>query len=414
MEQKATAQEGERSSGWASKLLTRIGRQTTSGLYIPEIDGLRSLAILMVIFFHTQIFIDSLIPSSGHFTQWEEWFRGWATSQRWGVQVFFVISGFVIALPFASHFLLGERKVSIKQFYLRRLTRLEPTYIINLLMNSVVRTFTDNLPLLVVIERFIAGVFYAHSQIYGENQILNEAAWSLEIEFQFYFLAPILLATLAIKQPWIRRAALVLPVILIIWLRPDVWRVDKLLLGKCEYFISGIILCDIYLTHWKGKLPRLLRLDALAFLGWAAFSVLIYIPDVHDNWLATLRPIPLFIAFYGTLGGRILSSVFRNAWIAAFGGMCYTVYLFHSTIISVAMRATKRFTDFDSYFATYFTQLLIVIVPVVIGSTVLFLFLEKPFMNKNWPQQFWNWLQTRFRPAEPESRPVQAESPTGN
>jgi peptidoglycan/LPS O-acetylase OafA/YrhL len=414
MEQRALRAGGEGRSGWASKLLSRVGRQTTSGLYIPEIDGLRSLAILMVIFFHTQVFIDAQFPARSQFTPLEQWFRDWATSQAWGVQVFFVISGFVIALPFAAHFLLGQRKVSIKQFYLRRLTRLEPTYIINLLMNAVVRVFTDHLPVLMVIERFIAGVFYAHGQIYEKSQILNQAAWSLEIEFQFYFLAPILLAALAIKQPWLRRAALVLPVILIIWLRPDVWRVDKSLLGKCEYFISGIILCDIYLTRWKGKLPRLLRLDALAFLGWAAFSVLIYIPGVHDNLIATLRPIALFIAFYGTLGGKILSSIFRNAWVAAFGGMCYTVYLFHSTIISVMMRATKRFTDFDSYFATYFAQFVMVIVPIVIGSTVLFLFLEKPFMNKNWPQQFWSWLQARFRPAEPESRPVQAESPTGN
>jgi peptidoglycan/LPS O-acetylase OafA/YrhL len=97
-------------------------RITTSGIYIPEIDGLRFIAISLILMCHV----------GNHVAQLN--FRGRDLSTRIfdlgnrGVELFFVISGFVLAMPFVSQYLCAGPRVSLKQYFLRRVTRLEPPY----------------------------------------------------------------------------------------------------------------------------------------------------------------------------------------------------------------------------------------------------------------------------------------------
>ena len=49
-----------------------------------------------------------------------------------GVELFFAISGFILGIPFASHFLRQDARVDLTGYFLRRLTRLEPPYFISL------------------------------------------------------------------------------------------------------------------------------------------------------------------------------------------------------------------------------------------------------------------------------------------
>ncbi len=53
-----------------------------------------------------------------------------------GVKVFFAISGFVLALPFLKYYLgISDKKVQLKSYFIRRLTRLEPPFIITLVFS---------------------------------------------------------------------------------------------------------------------------------------------------------------------------------------------------------------------------------------------------------------------------------------
>ena len=65
-----------------------------------------------------------------------------------GVELFFAISGFILGIPFASHYLRGVPRVNLRRYFIRRLTRLEPPYIINLMVLAgilviVTRTITS-------------------------------------------------------------------------------------------------------------------------------------------------------------------------------------------------------------------------------------------------------------------------------
>ena len=60
----------------------------------------------------------------------------WVEHLRRGVELFFIISGFILGLPFAKQYLAGGKQVRLGAYFLRRLTRLEPPYILILCIRA--------------------------------------------------------------------------------------------------------------------------------------------------------------------------------------------------------------------------------------------------------------------------------------
>ena len=92
--------------------------------YRKDIDGLRALAVLGVIFYHSEILIDKIFIFSGGFL---------------GVDIFFVISGYLI-----TSIILKENKIkkfSFINFYIRRIRRLLPVLLIVLLASLIFSYF---------------------------------------------------------------------------------------------------------------------------------------------------------------------------------------------------------------------------------------------------------------------------------
>ena len=167
-----------------------------SPLYRPDIDGLRAIAVLLVVGFHA---FPNAVP--GGFV---------------GVDVFFVISGFLITSLIAQE--LGEGRFSLLRFYGRRARRIFPALFVVLLaclaagwiwlLPAEYRTlganaawsagFVANFALL-----FQAGYFDAASET---KPLLH--LWSLGIEEQFYVFWPLLLMLTA-RRKWMWQAALV-------------------------------------------------------------------------------------------------------------------------------------------------------------------------------------------------------------
>src|SRR5258708_25991447 len=99
-----------------SDLPRRLGRLTSSGAYVPQIDGLRFLAILPVLFFHAGLRAARITPDP---TVNEALMSAWLPMGGVGVSLFFFISGYIIAYPF-----LSNRPPRFADFYKRRLLRL--------------------------------------------------------------------------------------------------------------------------------------------------------------------------------------------------------------------------------------------------------------------------------------------------
>jgi peptidoglycan/LPS O-acetylase OafA/YrhL len=105
-------------------LLNRLRRVTRDGRWIPEVDGLRFIAIFSVILFHM---LNEMIGRIGPVEPGYRWLEQPLSNGFRGVTLFFVISGMILALPFARQY-LESRPVSLRKYYLRRVTRLEPPY----------------------------------------------------------------------------------------------------------------------------------------------------------------------------------------------------------------------------------------------------------------------------------------------
>lgn len=150
---------------------------TNENNYLYFLDGLRAIAIIAVLMFHSD--------------------NNWLSGGFLGVEIFFVISGFII-----TKLLLNEwqktGRIDFKKFWLRRLRRLVPAAFTVMLVTwlCVLFWFPDE------ISQIIEDVFYGITFTNNWNYIINERSyfeligrprlfehlWSLGVEFQFYLL----------------------------------------------------------------------------------------------------------------------------------------------------------------------------------------------------------------------------------
>jgi peptidoglycan/LPS O-acetylase OafA/YrhL len=366
---------------------TALSRVTSSGRFIPAVDGLRCIAILSVVFYHLN---DYLLAKSDAFSAQDarqSWLHLVLSCGGCGVQLFFVISGFVLGLPFAEQHLRAGRKVRLRDYFARRLLRIEPPYLINLAIAFVLLMLVKGATFQSLGEHLVASLFYAHNLVFGEASKINVVAWSLEIEVQFYILAPLLAAIFAMRSPRIRRAVLVGCILGIIgWKLAFIdWgrRIAPLtVFSYLDFFLTGFLLVDIYVADWNQRPAQHYAWDLVAVVAWCS------VVAVHGHPLA-LRFLPLvvFVAFVSAFRGSLSSRLICQPWLVTIGGMCYTIYLYHFFLISALGRFTVTLTAGSSYYGNLLLQALLLVPFVLAASGVLFLAFEKPFMIRDWPMR---------------------------
>lgn len=369
-------------STWAN----RLQRTTSSGRFIPEVDGLRFVAILSVLLFHIggQVAAKSQQPIT--FSAFSETLFSLISSGHIGVQLFFAISGFILALPFAAYHLKDGKAVSLRAYYLRRLTRLEPPYIITLTLFFALIVLVLKVSFSELFPHFLASVFYLHNLIYADGSAINFVAWSLEVEVQFYLLAPFLALIFRVRPAILRRALVIGLMLCFVELQsflPNVARLQLSVLGQAQFFLAGFLLADFYLTTWSQKKSNPLFWDILFFAGWPSFIYILRYPEL-SHWLIPFAILALYAAtLQGNWGRRLLSI----PAITAIGGMCYSIYLIHFQIIALIWRVSIK-ARAGSDFMPNFALQLILMLPIIIAISLLFyLIVEKPCMNRDWPSR---------------------------
>ncbi len=301
--------------------------------------------------------------------------------------IFFAISAFIVAQPFAQRWLREGRAVELGRFYVRRLTRLEPPYIFNMLVIWLLGAWGGWWTFGGVMKSLGASLFYQHNQVFGEFSFINSVAWSLEVEFQFYLLAPLLTTVFAVRRQWLRWLIIGGACGLVICLRDlEVRRVQLSLLGQFEAFAVGLIAVDIYQTKWIQGLPRKVWLDGVGLAGWLGFFALSRIGEPVLR--SALQAACLLGAILGSLGGVWVSRLLCNPWVFTFGGMCYSFYLWHQfLLIGIVPWVQGLLGPATGYLGRYLIVALLVLPPVFAGCTALFVWIEKPFMRRNWTQR---------------------------
>jgi len=342
--------------------------------YRPEIDGLRALAVISVIFFHAEFLI------------WgNDWFKGGYI----GVDIFFVLSGYLITRILLQE-LSEERKLSIWKFYERRARRILPmlfTVIMAccplawfiLLPTDLVDYAESTLASLSFLSNFY---FYFSTIEYGADSSLLKPllhTWSLSIEEQFYIVFPILLY---FAYSYARRLLLIVFVFLFVssllfsqFTHSHNPELNFFLpLSRVWELLTGSILAYLELTRGNFRHNWINQIAPTIGLLMIVLSVLIFSQQTHHPGLITLVPIvgvSLIIAFSSPqdLTGRILSFPLMRG----IGLISYSLYLWHFPIFAFARYTNSIPTNVDKF------EWLVV---TVILSMISYYMVEKTTRNR--------------------------------
>ncbi|MEY4766885.1 MAG: hypothetical protein RI907_3558 [Pseudomonadota bacterium] len=330
-----------------------------------EIDGLRAVAVLPVIFFHAGFSV-----LHGGFI---------------GVDVFFVISGYLITALIEEDRQQG--RFSIADFYERRARRILPALFVVLLcclpaawvwmISSDFIAFSQSLAAVPLFSSnmlfgMTAGYFDTASEL---KPLLH--TWSLAVEEQYYLFFPLILLLLARLGPLTVRLGLVVLAALSLWCAhwaqinyPD--GAFYLLPSRAWELLIGAILAlhQPRLAAAPRWLAQSMSLIGLAMLGFAAWA---YDDTTPFPSLYTLLPTlgaALMIGFgqAHTWVGRMLSA----RWLVTIGLISYSAYLWHQPLLAFARLSNPRDPS-----------------PTVMGGMAL-LSLALAYVT-------WRWVETPFR-----------------
>jgi peptidoglycan/LPS O-acetylase OafA/YrhL len=375
-------------------VLNRLRRITRDGRWIPEIDGLRFVAIGSVFLYHL---LGELVNRSGRYIpvdpQYWWLFRIIGNGDR-GVRLFFVISGMILALPFARQMLAGARAVSIRKFYLRRLTRLEPPYIFSLVIAVLMEAVYAHGHIPGFLPHFFASLFYVHNQVYRGMSSINPIAWSLEVEIQFYLIAPLVMKFFLIPGAFLRRCSIIL-LILAIGLTQLPFHSDPRVYGSIlfyfQYFLAGLLVADVFVVDLD-RMPSswlwdLAGLSAVALMSW---------PDHDALWAHIVLPLVIAVLMIAVMRSHLIRRIFATPWVAVIGGMCYSIYLFHLLLIAVVFKVTRMaILPHADFLVNYLIQLVVMGIPVLALCTLVFVLVERPCMDPDWPSKLWHLVTGR-------------------
>jgi surface polysaccharide O-acyltransferase-like enzyme len=151
---------------------------------IRSLDGLRAVAALLVILYHAFVFsVSNIKLSLGPVNLYPAWNYG-----RTGVQLFFVLSGFLLFLPYARAILLGWQLPAARKFYQRRILRIVPAYWVCLAILVLISlpTYLSKVGL----KNIATHMFFIHNVFPSFDSSIQGPFWTMAVEAQFYLLLP--------------------------------------------------------------------------------------------------------------------------------------------------------------------------------------------------------------------------------
>ena len=362
-------------------------RVTSSGNYIPEIDGLRFVAITFVVIMHIlrRIYAECPPVNTTKITILDNGIlSSFYKHGGIGVELFFVISGLILGMPFAFRYHKNPKaSYPLRNYFIRRLTRLEPPYIIALVVFTLILLISHSQPLSVVGPRFLASLTYTSWLFFPQDKLplINGVFWSLEVEVLFYISAPFLAKIFKLPR-FTSRTILIISIFCFI-------TIDLLfnlrffpLLQYIQYFLIGFLLCDFFVTYKGVNLKSKWVALISYFMTVGILSVLLAF-DFTEGYLMYIFPF-LACCLYGmALFVHSIRQLFSFKFVPIIGGMCYSIYLIHTYIIAVSSKLSFQIFKGDTLLGIIINICILIGLTLIISS-VYFLVIEKPCMRHDW------------------------------
>jgi peptidoglycan/LPS O-acetylase OafA/YrhL len=339
--------------GWSKSIRQEVDNYTqsvTTSLEVSKsrnqifaLDGLRAIACLAVLSYHFNLLAHNsqLLPAMSGISSLLAIVLYFGES---GVTLFFLLSGFLLFLPFAKAMLFDNPWPSIRRFYLRRIFRILPGYYAALLL--IILFFH---PAFLHPENWqTVWLFLTFSVDPTPAQLINGPFWTLAIEFQFYLLLPLIawMCSLVVRHGSLRARTVRLAICLLALMA---WGMATKYWGM---YIVNSTATDAFIPHAftlglkafiYGQTGKYFEVFAVGMLICMLYTITQNAPSA-ESWKNRLRrlSLPLFIA-------GLITLFFLSFW--------------HYYYINLDIHAYKNtghvFTIFDPYlrqFLNYWTQ----------------------------------------------------------
>ncbi|WP_460946631.1 acyltransferase family protein [Spirosoma daeguense] len=358
-------------------------------MHIAKVDLLRGVAIITVFFFHCylELFTSYVIPKfedgfividslSYLFVSFSPISLGWS-----GVELFFIISGFLIHL----NFLQSDKSFNITTFYSKRFWRIYPPYLLALLFFSI--STPDAISYLrsgFGLIDFCLHALLTHNLTHRTFASINPSFWSLALEAQLYLLYPILLILrnkigiknvtlffiflsllfLILQNTFVTENTKTLPIVRLF--------VHQSVLFYWFVWALGAYLAEVY--HKKQRIfgNHAFRFVIFLFICFTFCKVNIYTAK-FSIYIATIFWLSVFEWILYSEKVNINSSIIKS--IISVGLCSYSIYLFHQPFLG------KLLGIFDlSHINPYLkiVSILPVFLVIYIIAQVLYWFVELP------------------------------------
>lgn len=310
-------------------MTTPSARAPSPSAYLPDVEGLRGIAILLVVAYHAGL---SLVPG------------GYV-----GVDVFFVLSGYLIVGQLARE-LEATGRIDLPAFYARRARRLLPAAAVVILVTLLASLWLlPSRAMQGTASAGIAAALYVSNLYFGQratNYLADESAnpllhtWSLSIEEQFYIAWPVALALLALAAPRIaaRQRALWLTATFVAasfaWAVVQQsldasWAFLSPLTRAWEFGIGGLVAMTVRRTAPVGRLTMVAGYAGAASI--LAAAALFGLRTRMPSWPALLPTVGTALVLWGAreYSHAGVSRWLGGAWLRWIGRASYSWYLWH-------------------------------------------------------------------------------------
>lgn len=354
--------------------------------YRPEIDGLRAIAVISVIIYHLN--------------------ENWLSGGFLGVDIFFVISGFLITGIIITE--IQQNSFSLKQFYTRRIKRIYPAFITVMALVSFIASaifiYNDFNKLRKTIElaiAFLSNFYLGLTQGYfdlsaNENPVLH--IWSLAVEEQYYLIFPLILILAYKKFREIKVLFIITLILFFILLatsfvsanfykevlhQPNIYYLSNL---RFPELLVGSLLAIYHNLSNKVQLSKQIS-NILAILSTLLLFSCLFL---MNNDIAFIPGITLILPciftaliIHTTSQNNIVKLCLSNKAIVFIGKISYSLYLYHWIFIAFAYYITgeKQINN---------QSIAIVIVLTIIFSVLSYYLIEQPIRKSklNFKQSF--------------------------
>lgn len=310
--------------------------------YSRSLDGLRGLAILLVLFFHYEFIVGF----------------GWV-----GVQLFFVLSGYLI-----TSLLLKEKEnplgFYIKRFYWRRTLRIFPIYYLYIafvagvfLLKGIPEDFPDLLPFLAT----YTFNFYPLVGTYSYHDLFFTHFWSLSVEEQFYLMWPVVIFFCSRSQLRYVLAAIILTAPIVRFLLAEVMlsngydaaytgqTVYRFTFGQWDGFAFGALI-PVFSARFIGKIKTgmWLAITSVALIALGLWTRQVLMSEGQDSpisalgyqigvltnyqhvWTFTLWDFLFFLLLLHVVRqSPVTEKLFGNPLMVFVGKISYGLYVYH-------------------------------------------------------------------------------------